>query len=1064
MATYIPGSKSYMPEFKPFTPDYKFLSAVLDTKTTRYNTNYKHLNNLYSKIVYAPLSRKDTQEMREQFTQGLSDKLEKISGMDLSLVQNVDAAKSVFKPFFETDIIVKDMVMTKVYEQEKSHANRLLNDPDQKRRDMYWDTGIKAMDYKMKDFIEADPDKALTAQLPRYVPDADLYQMSLELLKESGIEVEKDFITPGGQWVVRKKNGDLVTQQALELVQRSLMDDPRVQQAYYTKSYVEQRDFAEEGIQSGKFQSKEAAEQAWAQQQISQYTALINEKQKKVEKEVKEYTLSQQGWEEFREKYGIVPGSEHEKEMRRIHEARLAKIEEMNTINQAQREANRQVNTQSTADLLNKAYNLSMQYNMKNDMIAAAIAYGKQNESYKIMMENPEFKRNREFQYAKNLDDYRTLNEIKIAREKNRLARNLEKYKKELDLAYAPKETESLLNSDPIYGSPGTTTKINEDIITYNNSLIEKKFINDVRPAGKDYILRALRIGAVKNDFLNSSVYKSLGLDGIGSINNVNEKSLYNLLDNIDESQLHKIVTTVENIVGRYTNKTAPNGKPNNSYNINIASSSAFTELHKSKKNYTDHYTHYWEGQSRLFDAYSKGVVNAIKINGENEFPTGYNRTTLNSFFELNGIELTPNNLRRGLRLVVDKNGDTDGRLRFLDPGGQILPKQQFINEYLELAEAGVLNIYVRPNLSAGLQGTIDGTGNKIHNYRSIHTKLPSHPQAGEDEKGLFQAAQAIKDAGFLYDQLYAALVQSQTELPASDQGDKGTGETFPIFDLNSFYIGQKGRPQNEENTGFLNPSYNVSITPRSLSQEAQFTISTLWNQLQTTPKANMTVQPGILGTKKSKEFLKAYDETALTLLKNYLVDVDSNYKSGSGKTPTDTEPNGEIIYNPVYGGTDDLDQTRAAYIVRMNRDWIKKQIPSATEDQIKSYEYITFAFDQSNDMNPRKSGAVNYSRVMRDIIYANDNSYSYDVPEGGSVRITQDLSNPNLFYSHITQLSYDPQTGNFNANEIERSYDFTGQDYISGVDMLAQEIERLLYSNRDANMREMLNNINAVK
>ena len=64
MATYVPGVGSYLPEFKPFTPDYKFLSNVLDTKTTKYQTNFKQLNDLYSKVVYGNLSRKDTQEMR----------------------------------------------------------------------------------------------------------------------------------------------------------------------------------------------------------------------------------------------------------------------------------------------------------------------------------------------------------------------------------------------------------------------------------------------------------------------------------------------------------------------------------------------------------------------------------------------------------------------------------------------------------------------------------------------------------------------------------------------------------------------------------------------------------------------------------------------------------------------------------------------------------------------------------------------------------------------------------------------------------------------------------------
>ena len=46
MSTYIKGADTYLPEIKPFTPDYKFLSAVLDTRQDRYDTNFKATNDL----------------------------------------------------------------------------------------------------------------------------------------------------------------------------------------------------------------------------------------------------------------------------------------------------------------------------------------------------------------------------------------------------------------------------------------------------------------------------------------------------------------------------------------------------------------------------------------------------------------------------------------------------------------------------------------------------------------------------------------------------------------------------------------------------------------------------------------------------------------------------------------------------------------------------------------------------------------------------------------------------------------------------------------------------------
>ncbi|BCV02274.1 MAG: hypothetical protein CM15mV51_0940 [uncultured marine virus] len=107
MATYIPGVDSYLPAFAPFTPDYAFLSNVLDAKTNRYNTNYEQLSDLYSQVVYGDLSRMDTQEMRNQYTQNLGPKLQQISGMDLSVLQNAQAAQSIFKPIMRMILLLK---------------------------------------------------------------------------------------------------------------------------------------------------------------------------------------------------------------------------------------------------------------------------------------------------------------------------------------------------------------------------------------------------------------------------------------------------------------------------------------------------------------------------------------------------------------------------------------------------------------------------------------------------------------------------------------------------------------------------------------------------------------------------------------------------------------------------------------------------------------------------------------------------------------------------------------------------------------------------------------------
>ena len=155
MSTYIKGANTYLPDIKPFTPDYKFLSAVLDTRTDKYDANYQALNNLYNKVVYADLSRADNIDKRNQYTSTIAPQLEKVSGLDLSVMQNADMAKSVFAPFFEDDVLVKDIMFTSAYKREMQDANRLLDSADPDVSDKWWDPGIKALNYQMEDFINA---------------------------------------------------------------------------------------------------------------------------------------------------------------------------------------------------------------------------------------------------------------------------------------------------------------------------------------------------------------------------------------------------------------------------------------------------------------------------------------------------------------------------------------------------------------------------------------------------------------------------------------------------------------------------------------------------------------------------------------------------------------------------------------------------------------------------------------------------------------------------------------------------------------------------------------------
>tara|TARA_R110000765_G_scaffold44935_6_gene92919 strand:+ start:387 stop:3746 length:3360 start_codon:yes stop_codon:yes gene_type:complete len=255
MATYIPNVNPYLPEVKTFTPDYKFLADALTQRQTKYSTNYKQLNNAYSKVVYTDLSREDTNEARTQFVNNLQPEIEKISGLDLSLAQNVRAAQGVFQPFYDNDLVVKDMVMTKDYKNKVQYAQSLAQSSKQEDKDKYWGEGLELLKYKMDDFINSSQEDALKSYIPSYVQNPQLYKRSMAYLKEQGYNVKIDEVSKDGNFIITTKNGKNITATAMADLKMNFLQDDLLNKAYHTKSYVDSRKFADKEMKEGRVSS-----------------------------------------------------------------------------------------------------------------------------------------------------------------------------------------------------------------------------------------------------------------------------------------------------------------------------------------------------------------------------------------------------------------------------------------------------------------------------------------------------------------------------------------------------------------------------------------------------------------------------------------------------------------------------------------------------------------------------------------------------------------------------------------------------------------------------------------
>jgi len=97
MATYLQGVTDYIPQIQPFRPDYNFLGNVLQTRQTKYDASKKQISELYGSLLNGPLSKETNIKRRDEFFKVIDNDIKRISGLDLSLQQNVDQAQNVFK-------------------------------------------------------------------------------------------------------------------------------------------------------------------------------------------------------------------------------------------------------------------------------------------------------------------------------------------------------------------------------------------------------------------------------------------------------------------------------------------------------------------------------------------------------------------------------------------------------------------------------------------------------------------------------------------------------------------------------------------------------------------------------------------------------------------------------------------------------------------------------------------------------------------------------------------------------------------------------------------------------
>ena len=1030
MATYIKGADTYLPNIKPFTPDYKFLSAVLETRKDKYEANFKATNDVYNKVVYADLSRQDTKERRDQFAEQIGPQIEKISGMDLSLQQNADNARSVFAPFYQDDLTVKDIVFTSKYRDEMAYANRLLDSTDQKMHERYWETGIRGMQYRMDDFINGSEQQALQAQLPKYVQDADLFELATEYLEgmDPPLKMKVDHYgenadgTANTDWIITEQNGRLVTGQALQAIQSALLDNPTVQRAYQEDAFVKSRDFASQGMQAGQFTSVDQGQEAWAQETIARINGLNTPEIQKATGELKKVQNANVNWDNYQANNGIVPGSDLETMM----------IEQQSASEAMQAALDAKVNIQTLANTptkslqgnLNKAYNLLMNYNISRDMKKAAVNFGARDQEYTMRVNKYALQeKQRKYDFAKIRANAE--NALILQAQKAKDARDLAIAKGEIVIGNEdPNSFRSLLKGNvTTTGDPTTFNapvdsdgNINEDYdvsLANNEAFMRRDNQLFLRQVGD--ILDAKQILNPKGD--------SAAEDGTWGVTIMQDGEEVEFRGTIEKIKEKLTTPTIEGegddskITG-YANRNLVNGLYSKTRDAFVKSD----EVTKMKPNLTGNdisfgpYQDLYErmvGPDNSTDIQMKGLNTAMTTVLE-----GYRETY--DLMKANLESRGESGFDRNAKILADAGFPT-----IMNDQNQIIPKE----EYFKTVQAMVANGTIKNPDLWGWEGTMDSKYmidekiTKIYESRDVFGVPTKKTRSVRTGRKVPDYKEINKEASQYYDKLYTLF----------QKGLLGTQGDLPTGTVDSFLSGYGNTADGLK----MSPTYNYTINPLTDNSESEAELAMLLQQInglerQGKPYGLIT---GSIDDVDSDELLMS-DPIAQRAWNLYKEDLNTWYNNDERSNDDAKAPISTMQYKPVYGRSKDGNKITAGYQIIFSPEWLASKKKGGSDvssqygalstsdifalkgsgDNKKIGSGISFVYEQKDDINIKSVNNSYYSGINTAIMSSQNGYADYTVPDMSTPTAEYRVSRVgageyNLNYTLNRYVPYNPET-----------------------------------------------------
>lgn len=275
MATYIQGITDYIPKLQPFQPDFNFFQKALETKQGQYDAGYAKISATYGQLLNSELLREPNKERRNEFFTGIDNEIKRLSGVDLSLPENVNQASKLFQPLIDNDYFRADLSYTKMYGNAKKKSKALRDNPNPKDDAKWWAEGDIALDLQAEDFAKSTDEQSLRFSSPRYVPKIDVTEKLFKFAKDNDINPET--LSQNGGYNIIYANGEAAIPKLQDVFGSIIAGDSRIKDMYATQAYVDRKNAMKVGAE--KFGGDElAAEKEYLRTKVDQINAYYREK------------------------------------------------------------------------------------------------------------------------------------------------------------------------------------------------------------------------------------------------------------------------------------------------------------------------------------------------------------------------------------------------------------------------------------------------------------------------------------------------------------------------------------------------------------------------------------------------------------------------------------------------------------------------------------------------------------------------------------------------------------------------------------------------------------------